>query len=138
MSASSAKLGAQRSGVYRAPRSVVTLTRQARAVGLAWFDLKLSRVNGKEQFLAACAKKLKFHEGFGGNWDAFADCLRDFEWCNADGYMLHAQDAERFAKGAPDDYALALEILRLAADYWKEKRVAFIVLVDGDADLHAF
>ena len=138
MSASSAKLGARRSGVYRAPRSVVTLTRQAHAAGLAWFDLKLARVNGKEQFLAACARTLKFPEGFGGNWDALADCLRDFEWCNADGYVLHVQNARHFARAAPDDYALALEILRLAADYWKEKRVAFIVLVDGDADLHAF
>ena len=138
MNARSTKLGAQRSGVYRAPRGVVTLTKQAHAAGLAWFDLKLARVNGKEQFLAVCAKKLKFPEGFGGNWDALADCLRDFEWCNADGYVLHAQNAGRFAKAAPDDYAIALEILKLAADYWKEKRVAFIVLVDGDADLHAF
>ena len=138
MSANSAKLGAKGSGVYRAPRGVVTLTKQAQAGRLAWFDLKLTGAAGKEQFLAACAKQLKFPNGFGGNWDAFADCLRDFEWREADGYVLHVQGAARFAKAAPDDYAAALEILRLAAGYWKEKRMPFIVLVDGDGGLPAF
>jgi RNAse (barnase) inhibitor barstar len=138
MSANSAKLNARRSGVYRAPRGVVTLTKRARANGLAWLDLKLSRVSDKQAFLAACAKQFKFPTGFGGNWDALADCLRDFEWHAADGYVLHVQDAAHFTKSGADDYATALEILRLAAGYWKDKRVPFIVLVDGAADLQAF
>ncbi len=137
MSASTVKLSAKRSGVYRAPRGVVGLTKQAKSENLAWLDLKLARVNDKQSLLAACAKQLKFPKGFGGNWDALADCLRDLEWNIAAGYVLHVQGVEKFAKAAPDDYATALEILRLAADYWKEKRTAFIALVDG-ADLQAF
>jgi Barstar (barnase inhibitor) len=137
-STTASRLRAKHSGVYRAPRGVIGLTRQAQAVSLAWLDLKLARVGDKQAFLAACAKQLKFPKGFGDNWDALADCLRDFEWRGSAGYVLHVQGAEKFAAAAPDDYATALEILRLAADYWKEQRKPFIVLVDGAADLPAF
>jgi hypothetical protein len=137
VSANSPKLGAKRSGVYRAPRGVVGLTKQAHADGLAWLNIDLARVRDKKDFVAACAKQLKFPKGFGGNWDALADCLRDFAWHRADGYVLHVQEVANFARIAPDDYATALEILRLAADYWKEQRVPFIVMMDGAADLQA-
>jgi hypothetical protein len=138
MSTSASELSAKRSGVYRAPRGVVTLTKQTRAAGLAWIDLKLTRVSSKAQFLTACAKQLKFPKEFDGNWDALADGLRDFEWHKANGYVLHVQDAAHFANAVPDDYATALEIFQLAADYWKERRMPFVVLVDGDAELQAF
>lgn len=32
----------------------------------------------KTGFLAACARDLRFPDYFGGNWDAFEECLRDF------------------------------------------------------------
>ena len=32
----------------------------------------------KAAFLAACARDLHFPDYFGGNWDAFEECLRDF------------------------------------------------------------
>ena len=127
--------GADRSGVYRAPRGVVTLAKQVSSARMGWLELKLGRVGTKQQFLAACARQLEFPEHFGGNWDALADCLREVDVCGDNGCVLHVQNAARFAKAAPDDYATALEILRLAADYWKDKRVLFLALVDGDASL---
>src|SRR5690349_24876932 len=135
MSVNNAKFNAARSGVYCTPPAVMLVRKQARAGGVAWFDLKLNLVSGKKQFLAICGNQLEFPNDFGGNWDAFADGLRDFSWRKDHGYVLHLQHAARFAKSAPEDYATALEVLRLAADFWKERGTPFVVLVDDAADL---
>lgn len=113
--------------------------RQAAArVGIAFFDVRLAGVSDKDGFLAACATTLAFPHGFGGNWDAFADCVQDLSWRAATGYAIHLQDVADFARGAPQDYASAIEILRYAADYWKGRGTGFFVLVDDAPELPAF
>ncbi len=83
-----------------APEVVVLDTRHAR---------------DKRSFLQACARALDFPEYFGGNWDAFADCLGDFAtghspvlviWTGASVLPPEDRDtamsimAERFVDGA--------------------------------------
>jgi len=132
------EFAAVRSGVYRAPPSVDRLRRAAAAAKLAWLRLDLESVNAKPRFLAACAQALDFPDTFGANWDALADCLQDLSWRHAAGYVLHLRDARGFARAVPEDYATALEILRDAATFWKERGKVFIVLVDGASDLPLF
>ena len=137
MSARPAALSAERSGLFRAPRGVAVLMKEAKAQGAEWRALALRGVSSKAQFLAACARQLGLPAHFGDNWDALADCLRDGDVIGNGGWVLHVRDAAGFAKAASEDYATALEILRFAADYWKEQGVLFLVLVDGDAALPA-
>ncbi len=136
--AAAVAIEAKRSGVYRAPASVDSMRDQAKKIGLLWLDLPLQAVSGKQQFLAVCAKQLKLPSYFGGNWDALADCVRDFNWLKGAGFVLHIAGHEKFAKAAPDDYETALAVLSEAAAFWKEKGTPFVVLVDGAKDLPAF
>jgi RNAse (barnase) inhibitor barstar len=138
MSTGAATIAAKRSGVYRAPVQVEALQKAASKAGLAWIDLPLQAVSNKKQFLAVCAKQLKLPSYFGGNWDALADCVRDFNWLGGKGYVLHITGYAKFANAVPNDYQTALDVLREAADYWKEKGSAFVVLIDGAKDLPAF
>ena len=138
MSTSAAMIEAKRSGVYCAPAQVGALQKAAGNAGLAWIDLPLQAVSNKKQFLAVCAKQLKLPPYFGGNWDALADCVRDFSWISGKGYVLHITGHEKFAIAVPDDYQTVLDVLREAADYWKGKGTPFLVLVDGAKDLSAY
>lgn len=123
-------LNARRSGIYLAPKSLPQLQQAAIQAGLAWFNLDLKRVTNKTRLLAVCGRELDFPETFGANWDALADCLQDFSWWRAPGYVINVVHAADFARGAPRDFALLLEILDYAAKYWKTKGKAFVVLID--------
>lgn len=138
MSANAGTIEVKRSGVYRAPASVDALRKAAGKVKCIWLELPLSAVSNKKQFLAACAKQLKLPSYFGGNWDALADCVRDFNWLDATGYVLHITSPEKFAKASATDYQTALDVFTAAADYWKSKDTAFVVLVDGAGELRAY
>src|SRR5262245_33438790 len=118
------------SGVFRAPADVKLLRTAAERAKLAWHDLNLEKVAGKREFLAACAKALRFPRTFGSNWDALADCLKDL--C-ADS-VVHCRNCGAFAEGAPDDYATALEIFRDAAMYWEERTSIFAALADAEPE----
>jgi hypothetical protein len=116
------------SGVFLSPPDVQALREKTAQAAVAWFELNLARVQSKREFLAACAKSLRFPQSFGTNWDALADCLKDL--C-ADS-VVNCRSCGQFAEAAPDDYATALEIFRDAATYWEERTSTFLVLVDAE------
>ena len=122
--------GPRKSGVYLAPDDTSALPAAAAAVGLSWHELNLGRVGNKREFLAACAKGLKFSRTFGGNWDALADCLKDL----AADFVVSFRNCEPFAEGAADDYATALEVFQDAADFWRERGSTFVALVDVEPE----
>jgi hypothetical protein len=136
--AASGPVGPDRSGVYLSPASMRDLRAAAARAELAWFAVDLAGVADKVHFLAQCAERLGFPDYFGRNWDAFADCLQDFSWRPAAGYVIHLKGAADFAAGAPAEWAVALEILRDAATFWSERGTAFITLADGIAGLPDF
>jgi Barstar (barnase inhibitor) len=139
MSATGTKvIEAKRSGVYRAPKDIAALRKAAATAEALWLELPLAGVANKKQFFAACAKQLKLPSYFGGNWDALADCVRDFNWLAGKGYVVCLSGQEKFAKSAADDYLTALDVLAEAAVFWKGRGTPFIVLVDGAKDLPAF
>ena len=121
-----------RSGVYLAPAGVRALRAAVTEAKLAWFELDATSACDKQRFLAACAKNLGFPEWFGANWDALADCLKDFSWRRAPGYLILWRDAAALAAAAPDDFATALEIFSDAASYCKTRGGTFIVLLDEE------
>jgi len=132
-------LNAGRSGIYLAPQFLSRLQHAASRAGLVWFDLDLMGVTDKAGLLAVCREALGFPETFGSNWDALADCLQDFSWRRAPGYVINLMHAAGFARAAPQDFSLLLEILEAAANYWKKQGSTFVALVDHPSgELPAF
>ncbi len=120
----------QGSGVYLAPPDPAALQQAAQVAGMAWFNVDLTRVADKKSLLAACRVELGFPQTFGGNWDALADCLQDFSWRAAPGYVINLGQSAAWARAAPQDFQLLLEILSGAASYWRKRGVVFMALVD--------
>jgi hypothetical protein len=108
------------------------------AASFAVFTVDLAPAGEKVRFLAECARDLRFPESFGGNWDALADCLQDFSWRPAPGYLIRFVNASVLAVASPADYAVAVEILGDAAAYWKGRQKPFLVMIDGDRNLPPF
>lgn len=122
-------------GVYRvAPagrRRARQLERRARARGLAVLTLDLADVGSKPAFLRRAADALGFPDYFGANWDAFYDCITDFGWHPAPGYLLRIRNVQQLARRNAPELAAALELLTEAAEFWRQQGVPFVVLVDN-------
>ena len=66
-----------------------------------------------EQFAAL----LQFPRYFGGNWNAFIDCMRDLDWLRASGFLLVLLDAADVLRdGDPDEFGLLLTRLEDSAE----------------------
>ena len=122
-------LDSANSGVYAASTPPAALRQEAVARGLAWFDLDLQGVSGKLELLGRCQTALGLPPSFGHNWDALADCLGDFSWQPARGYVVHCRNGEAFAHAAPAEFTTWLEILADAATYWQVQDKLFVALL---------
>lgn len=114
------------SGTVRASRLAALAQRQR----LKLFTVDLSGSPSKRGAMSALSRDLDFPDYFGNNWDALADCLNDFGWAPAQGYLLRLSGAHALARSAPRDFAMLLEILQEAAQRWGEQGVPFYVLLD--------
>jgi hypothetical protein len=101
----------------------------AAAQDLAFFRLNFSRVSTKRGFLRKTARILRFPSYFGGNWDAFEECLNDLEWLDAGGYVLLFDNLKAFGRKAPDEMETARSIFKDTAASWKESGIPFYVLL---------
>lgn len=138
MSPGPTSIASNRCGVYRSPAAMDALRKAAVSAGLVWLDMPLAAVNDKAQFLALAKRQMKLPDHFGDNWDALADCLRDFDWLKSKGYVLHLRDGQQFAAAAPQDYQTALDVLAEAAEYWKGRNTPFVVFIDGATQLPSY
>ena len=79
--------------------------------------------------LAAFGEALNFPEWYGANLDALKDCLTDFSWHEAAGYVLIVAGADTLhATGAP--FRQLNEVLSAAIEEWRTQGVPFWVFYD--------
>ncbi len=119
------------SGVYSLSdqTDVSEIAGLAAAHELAFFRLNFSRVSTKRGFLRKTARILQFPSYFGGNWDAFEECLNDLEWLDATGYVLLFDNLKSLRRRASEEMETARSILEDAAAGWKESGIPFYVLL---------
>jgi len=120
-------------GVYRTDlrTSAAALARTAERHGWQAFHLDGRELATKADFLEASARALRFPSYFGQNWDAFEESLNDMGWAPAQGYLVVFDGAGSFARAQPNEFAVALDILRESARRWHEQGTPLIVLLRG-------
>ncbi len=126
--------GALTPGIYRlASRAgAPAIAGAAGREGWRFFHLAGRDIASKADFLAACAQAMAFPAYSGQNWDALVDCLRDLSWAPAPrGWVLLYDDAGRFAAARPDEFAVAVDILRSSVESWHATPTPMIVLLRG-------
>ena len=119
------------SGVYVAGPDTRLIAEAAQAAGLALWRVDIGHVHDKQGFTALVAKALTFPDWFGGNWDAFEDCLSDLSWNPAPGYVLLLEHGKHFGAGHKQEFITAVEVLTGAAEYWRAQGKPFWAIVSG-------
>lgn len=85
--------------------------------GFSFFAKLPKGIDQKEKLLSALSHCLELPDHFGMNWDAFEDCLHDFNWVNKKTVILFHEDVPLM--NAKDDQLVYLEILLGAIQTWK-------------------
>jgi RNAse (barnase) inhibitor barstar len=88
--------------------------------------IDLSNCNDKASLLLRLSNALDFPPGWGRNWDALADALRDLSWWHpANGYVLLFETAGQFRTASPQDFDILIDVMQDAAQFWADNQVPF-------------
>lgn len=80
----------------------------------------------KNELLETVYQACQFPTYFGFNWDALKDCLADFHWQMAKGYILFFENPWKLDTS---DLAVFLEAVRDAGMIWKHEGIVFKLLI---------
>ena len=94
------------------PEAADAVVRLAQSLGLDAVRIDLDGCAEKSEFLERTAAALGFPSWFGGNWDAFFDCLADLSWRPARGHVLVFENTADMRRHAPEALDTAITILR--------------------------
>jgi RNAse (barnase) inhibitor barstar len=108
-----------RAGVFSLPaHDIAALVDVATALEFAVLRVSLQGCTEAPEVLQRLAVQLQFPDWFGQNWDALADCLTDFSWREAPGYVLVLEQLGDFRAASDDDFDTLIEILSDASASW--------------------
>ena len=97
---------------------------------LRYLNVDLAHADDKAKLFHELAKGLKLPEHFGNNFDALADSLEDRVWIGKSGCLIRLGHATHYRKTHPNDWSTLEEILSEACTFWRERNLAFWVLVN--------
>jgi len=121
-------------GIYKLSRKDLPALRQAaEELQQAFFSVDLRLAHNVPSFIAALRRDLAFPEWFGGNLDALNDCLTDFSWHPAPGYVITLSGSELLSSH-PTSFAALNEVLASAVESWQARNIPFrIFYLQDDA-----
>jgi RNAse (barnase) inhibitor barstar len=89
----------------------------------------LGRAKDRATLFAELDRALKLPDHFGHNFDALADVLEDSDWLGKTGRAIVLAHAAVYRRDHPNDWATLEDLLAEAAEFWKERHVAFWTFV---------
>ena len=96
---------------------------------LKYLSVDLANADSKSALMDALARGFGFPAHFGHNWDALADCLEDDHFLAKPGAVARLTHTGPFHRAHPADWTTLEEILGEAVEYWKERHIAFWVVM---------
>ena len=90
-------------------------------------------IQTRAEMFTALAAAFQFPDYFGRNWDAVYDCLTDLSWLSAAGFVLVLDGSDRFAAHEPEQWRIAMKVLRDVCAFWRPLSRPFWALVHDQA-----
>ena len=119
-------------GIFRlARKDLPALKLAADELEQAFFTVDLRQARNVPGFLRALRRDLAFPEWFGNNLDAAHDCLTDFSWRPAPGYVIVLTGSDSL-RANPTSFAAFNEVLASAVEAWQSRDVPFRVFYVPD------
>ena len=125
---------ASQAGMYEVEADdLPALAAAARDAGLLVRRIELDGCRDKQALLLRIGAVLDLPAGWGRNWDALMDALRDLEWLPAPGYALLFETAGQLQAQRPHDLETLVGILQEASSWWAQAGVPFWAFIAIDA-----
>lgn len=119
---------ARQAGIYRLPPNKgPALDSAAAALGFACLKVSADGADDIGAILTALGRDLDFPDWYGVNFDALNDCLTDFSWNEAPGYVLVIDGADALRDGNPGNFQTLNEVFTNAIEAWREQDIPFWV-----------
>lgn len=123
-----------RAGIYRLPENLRKKLPEACAKArFACLPVDLRGIRKSDDALTALGRDLGFPDWYGANFDALNDCLTDFSWREAGGYVILIRGADALAAGDPEGFATLNTVFADAVEDWREQDVALWIFYDSPA-----
>lgn len=117
-----------------ARKDLPALLKAADELKMAIFNVDLKNARNVPGFIKALQRDLDFPDWFGGNLDALHDCLTDFSWHPAPGYVITLTGSEALSAN-PTSFAAFNAVLSSVVEEWKMRSTPFwIFYVQDDPD----
>jgi RNAse (barnase) inhibitor barstar len=114
-------------GFFKLARKDLPGLRQAAdELKMAFYSVDLKEARNVPGFVKALQRDLDFPDWFGGNLDALHDCLTDFSWHPAPGYVITLDGSDALSTN-PTSFAAFNAVLASAIDEWKARSTPFWV-----------
>jgi hypothetical protein len=124
----------KQANIYHLPQHGQTgLTKAAKALGFACFKVDFEESDHMGKILTALGRDLHFPAWYGANLDSLNDCLTDFSWREAPGYIITIYSADA-VHAESNSFAALNEILANAINEWQARDVPFWIFYDLRAD----
>lgn len=126
---------APQAGIFHLPRrSQAAVRAAAESAGCACFDVSFAESDRIDIVLSRVGYALDFPEWYGQNFDALKDCLTDFSWCEAAGYVLFISGAESLNAENPAAFKALNDVFAAAIAEWRVHDLPMWVFYDLRAD----
>ena len=114
-----------KAGIFKlAPNDQAALKAAADELKLAFFTVDLRNARNVPGFIKAFQRDLDFPDWFGGNLDALNDCLTDFSWHPAPGYVITLAGSESLSTNLTS-FAALNQVLASTVEEWKKRDIPF-------------
>ena len=107
------------------------LREAAESLGLRFYSVNLQGAANVPGFVKAFKGDLDFPNLFGNTLDALYDCLTDFSWHAAPGYVITISGNEKL-RANPSSFAVLNEVLASAAEEWQRRNIPFWVFYETE------
>jgi len=112
--------------VKLARKDLPGLRQAANELKMAFFSVDLKNARNVPGFIKALKRDLEFPDWFGGNLDALHDCMTDFSWRPAPGYVITLDGSDALSAN-PTSFAAFNAVLASVVDEWKTRGTPFWV-----------
>jgi len=119
-------------GFFKLARKDLPGLRQAAdELKMAFYSVDLKNARNVPGFIKALQRDLDFPDWFGGNLDALHDCLTDFSWQPASGYVITLDGSDALSAN-PTSFAAFNAVFSRVVDEWKTRGTPFWVFYVQD------
>lgn len=117
--------------VKLAKKDLPALRQAANELKMAIFSVDLNNARNVPGFIKALRRDLAFPDWFGGNLDALHDCLTDFSWHPAPGYVILLEGSETLSSN-PTSFGAFNAVLSSVVEEWGKRNIPFWVFYVQD------